>query len=232
MIFDNSVQPGQMITSTIWNRAFGFNGTAMSLYDLVGAQQSSAQQYSATSWPRGIQTPLSTQPVQFSFIPTTYPSNYREGDLTAWAPGFTVVDGSGGPVRDSVIIQRDGFYAIQIEVSVTDSANRFGANTNADGTGIVPDISLLVKMIVADDATIFGLGNENNKQFYRITNVIKASTGNTPQFVQPYFSAFANYVLPLSAQNQIILYAIPSVENVRTPRIVNACIKTHLLRAL
>lgn len=226
MIFDNSVQSGQMITSTVWNRAFGFNGTAMSLYSLVGGQQSGAQQYSATSWPRGIQNPVSTTPVQFSFISTTFPSNYREGDLLGWTPGFTAFDNNGGPIRDSAIIQRDGFYAIQIEVGVTDSANRFGNSANADGTGIVPNISLLIRMVVADE------NQANSKEFHRITNVIDAAAGSTPQFVQPYFSAFANYILPLSAQTQIILYAVPSVESIRSPRIVHACLKTHLLKAL
>ena len=50
MIFNNFVDNGTVLTSTIWNRAWGFEGTAKSLYDLVGAQQYASNIYGAFSW--------------------------------------------------------------------------------------------------------------------------------------------------------------------------------------
>lgn len=222
MIFDNEVQPGQIITSTIWNRAWGFQGTARSVYNAIGAQQSGSQQYSSGSWSSGLQNPTSTVPVQFSFISTTYQSNYKEGDFLVWSNGFSVANN----LREKIIIQRNGFYAIQVEVGISDEENRFGNSVNADGTGLVPDISMQIFIEINDENV------SNDKRFYRIPNTVKAATGNAPQLVQPYYSAFANFIIPLAADAEILLYAFASDESIRTQRIVHACLKAHLIKAL
>lgn len=220
MIFDNEVTSGQVINSTIWNRAWGLNGTAKTLYDMIGGQQSATQAYSAGSWAGGKQSFTAESVIQYSFITGTYPSSIRSGDLITWSPGFSIANN----LRDSLIILRDGYYVIHVEVGVNDNANRIGNSLNADGTATVPNIALTVTLDI-------GL-NSKNPSFQRITNVVRASTGNSPQFTQPYYSAFANYVLPLTAETQVILKASLNSYPGRGERIVHSSIKAHLLRAV
>ena len=217
MIFNNEVQNGQIIDSTIWNRAWGLEGTAKSLYDMVGGQQFGAQAYSSGSWLRGTQSITALSPVQYSFISSTYPSSTRTGDFITWSPGYSLTGG----LRDSLLILRNGFYIVQVEVGINDSANRIGNTANTDGTALIPNVSMLVTLNI----------QSTTKSFSRITNTVKASTGNGPQFNQPYYSAFANYALSLSAASRISLTVSLSSYAGRSERIVHSCLKTYLLKA-
>jgi hypothetical protein len=217
MIFDNEVQNGDIINSTIWNRAWGLNGTAKTLYDMIGAQQFAAQGYSAGSWIRGTQSITTSSVVQYSFISTTYQSNTRTGDFITWSQGYSVFNNA----RDTIWIQRSGYYIIHLEVGINDNANRIGNTANTDGTGIVPNVSMLVTI---DTGSTFS--------FNRITNVVKASTGNSPQLNQPYYSAFASYCIQLNAGTQIRLTASLNSYAGRGERIVHSNLKAHLLKAM
>jgi hypothetical protein len=150
----------------------------------------------------------------------------RSGDLSLWETGFSTANN----LKDSIVIQRNGFYIIHVEVGLNDSTNRIGSISNVDGTYTIPDIRMFVEVIFSDNSATV-IDNWNTYSFHRIPNTINASTGNTPQFNQPYFSAFANYVLYLNTDNIVRLKTTLSNYPARTTRFVHASLKAYLVRA-
>lgn len=221
MIYNNFVANNTIITANTWNKAWGFEGTAKSLYDYVGAHQYASMTYSAFSWNGGKQQiTVDDTLIQYSFINTvfpyttyTYPSALRSGDLMNWYIGCDPLG------RDSIQIQRDGYYILQCDVAIADATNRIGSSTNADGINSVPDRKLVISILIENEYRTFEI----------LPNTIKAATGNGPQFVQPYFTAnkcFLMYATKGSVINMNIDYSMSG----RTDRIVYSSLKAFLIK--
>lgn len=234
MIFDNFVDNGTVLTSTIWNRAWGFEGTAKSVYDLIGAQQYASNIYGAFSWSTATQS-LTTydEVVQFSFITgTTYPSSERAGSLNNWRNGMitNTILVSSSDFRDRITIQRDGYYLIHAEFSVNDSSNRICSSTNADGCITVPDRS--IDMIITYDVGL-GLGDVVERRSSVRPNVVNAATFNVAQNVAPHGSAVLNFVETFRKGDTIKLKTdIVDANPARNERIINAGLKAFLIKAI
>lgn len=236
MIFNNFVDNGTVLTSTIWNRAWGFEGTAKSLYDLVGAQQYASNIYGAFSWLTAKQS-LTTydEVVQFSFITgTTYPSSERAGSLNNWQNGMitnTVLFGIDfTDFRDRITIQRDGYYLIHAEFSINDSGNRICSSSFVNGVTTVPNRS--IEMIITVDVGL-NLGDVVERSSAIRPNVVNSATFNAGQNVAPHGSSVLNFVSTLRKGDTIKLKTdIVDANPARNERIINAGLKAFLIKAV
>lgn len=211
----NYTSDNTIITAHTWNKAWGFEGTAKSLYDLVGAHQSAIITYSTFSWTSGKQNVnLATQIVQYSFIASTYPSSLREGDLNNWFSGMS----PSAPARDYIKITRDGYYIFQVDIAMNDASNRIGNSANTDTIDFQIDKELSVTFQKRTKTNVYEVVPHN----------IKAATGNGPQFVQPYI--VSNQTFLIYAVKNDYFFVSTSVMNNRTDRIVYASLKAFLIK--
>ena len=232
MIFDNYVTNGTILTSTIWNRAWGFEGTAKSLYDSIGAQQHATNIYGAFSWSTAKQSLTTADTiVQFSFITVvvggldvpTFPSSERSGSLNNWKQGMIPTS----DFRDRITIQRDGYYVVHAELSINDNTNRICSSTNVDGCKTVPDNSIVLK-IIADGGN--GVSTITKSSIVR-PNVVKAATFNVSQNVAPHGSVVLNFVATFQKGANIKIETDVVDGAGRNERIVNAGLKAFLIKA-
>ena len=229
MIFDNYVTNGTILTSTIWNRAWGFEGTAKSLYDSIGAQQHATNIYGAFSWGTAQQSLTTADTiVQFSFVTVvvggldvpTFPSSERSGSLNNWKQGMTLTS----DFRDRITIQRDGIYVIHAEFSINDNTNRICSSSNTDGCKTVPDNDIFL-----------GITYDNGTNFYRWCmirpNVVNAATYNAAQNVAPHGSVVLNFVETFQ-KGMVLKISTDVVDGAgRNERIINAGLKAFLIKA-
>jgi hypothetical protein len=234
MIFNNYVTAGTVLTSTIWNRAWGFEGTAKSLYDSIGAQQYASNIYGAFSWASAIQS-LTTydEVIQFSFITgSTYQSSERAGSLNNWRNGMlTNTDfffTEYSDFRDRITIQRDGYYLIHAEFSINDSSNRICSSTDANGVTTVPDRS--IEMIITVDVGL-GLGDVVERSSAIRPNVVNSATYNVFPNVAPHGSVVLNFIETYRKGDTIKLKT-NVVTAGRDERIINAGLKAFLIKAI
>lgn len=232
MIFDNRITSGTALTSSIWNKAWGFDGTAKTLYDDVGAQQYTNQIYSNFSWANGkqiVQSAIANEfiVVEHSFTTGTYDTSNRSGDLTTWQTGMVTDD----YLRDGIYIPRDGYYYVQCDVNVNDSANRIGNTLNVDGISPGPNNMLslrLIKASQADSSTIVSVEYLSTK----LSNVIVAATGNSPEYVQPHYSITANKIIALRKATKIIIQVSLNNYPGRNQKIISSHFKAYLLKSI
>jgi hypothetical protein len=226
MIYNNFVTNNAIITANTWNKAWGFEGTAKSLYDYVGAHQYANMTYSAFSWNGGKQQiTVDATHIQYSFVNTqlftspdyTYLSASRDGHLMNWQIGFDPDE----EVRDVIQIQRDGYYIVQCDVAMADATNRIGSSTNADGVNSVPDRKMMVSIYKENFLVIL-------REFEILPNTIKAATGNGPQFVQPYFTANQCF-LTYAIKGDKLKMTINRMSG-RTDRVVYSSLKAFLIK--
>ena len=232
IIFNNYVTAGTVLTSTIWNRAWGFEGTAKSLYDSIGAQQYASNIYGAFSWASAIQS-LTTfdEVIQFSFITgSTYQSSERAGSLNNWRNGMVIQSGltTFSDFRDRITIQRDGYYLIHAEFSINDSSNRICSSTNANGVTTVPDRS--IEMIITVDVGL-GLGDVVERSSAIRPNVVNSATYNATENVAPHGSVVLNFIETYRKGDTIKLKT-DVVTAGRNERIINAGLKAFLIKAI
>lgn len=231
MIFDNRITSGTALTSTIWNKAWGFDGTARTLYDNVGAQQYTNQIYSNFSWINGKQILSGTANqfivVEHSFIAGTYDTSNRSGDLTTWEQGMPQED----YLRDGIYIPRDGYYFIQCDVAVNDESNRIGNTLNVDGITPGPNNMLSLKILTAAQADTT---NYSEQKYFtsKMTNVIAAATGNAPEYVQPHYSITANTFIALRRATKIYVQISLNSYPARNQKIISSHFKAFLIKAL
>jgi hypothetical protein len=213
MIFNNFVNDGTPLTASIWNEAWGYAGTAASMYDAVGAQQYAAQIYSAAVWANAKQGLTTTdEVVQFNFTAApAYPSSERSGSLMNWISVMPTTEN----FRDGITIQRDGYYIVQADVSLGDSAQRMCSSTNLDGINLVPDRS--VNVTVA------------SRIYSVMPNTIKAATANAPQNLQPHVASTQTFLSKFRKGEKIIIQT--DVVDGRDDRIVYAALKVFLIKA-
>ena len=221
MIFNNYVANGTVLTSTIWNRAWGFEGTAKSIYDAVGAQQYFSNIYGAFSWGTANQTLTTTDEVlQFNFETVSYPSYERAGSLNNWKNGMAL----NYNFRDRITIQRDGYYMIHAEFSLNDSSNRICSSTNVDGCTTVPDISIHFQVIDQNGFTV--------RTTHVRPNVVKAATYNAAENVAPHGSAHLNFIETFQ-KGDILKLTTDTVDGAaRNEKIINASLKAFLIKAV
>jgi hypothetical protein len=215
----NYIPDNVVVTAHTWNKAWGFEGTAKSLYDLVGAHQSAIMTYSTFSWTSGKQqiTAANTT-IQYSFITSTYPSSSRDGDLNNWFVGMSPALAA----RDSIVITRDGYYILQADVAMNDVSNRIGSSTNTDG--IESQLDRKLNVTIRKDAG----ANTFSKSYQVVANTIKAATGNGPQFVQPYFVSNQTLLTYATKGDRFTVRA--DVMSNRTDRIVYSSLKAFLIK--
>jgi hypothetical protein len=222
MIYINFVSDNTIITAHTWNKAWGFEGTAKSLYDYVGAHQYASMCYSAYSWTSGKQqVSISPTQIQYSFTTSTYPSVLRDGDLNNWFDGVNPT----GTSRDAITITRDGYYIFQCDLAIADSTNRLGSSTNTDGVDNNPNRKMLVSIVKSSG--IFG-GPVFNKTFQILPNTIRAATGNSPQFMQPYYVANQTF-LTYAVKGDRFVMNTDAISG-RTDRVVYSTIKAFLIK--
>jgi len=217
MIFDNFVTNNQVITATDWNRAWGFNGTAKTLYDLLGAQQRASLVFDATSWRSSNQTiSTSFSDVQFSF--TNYTSTTRLGDFIDWSSGMVVTDN----LRDGIVIHRNGTYNITCEIGIHDQFNRNGTtSTTADGPGT--NINNACEIFLENNGTIIFQNTALP------TNVNQAVGNATPAYPPILYSHF-NVIVDLQKNDRINISTSLS-DYTKSTRVAFSSLKIHLLRA-
>lgn len=229
MIFNNYVANGTVLTSTIWNRAWGFEGTAKSLYDSIGAQQHATNIYSAFSWGTAQQSLTTTDTiVQFSFITAivggfdvpTFRSSERFGGLNNWKPGMTIAS----DFRDRITIQRDGIYVIHAEFSINDNTNRICSSSNIDGCKTVPDKDIQLRIT-------YDSGTNYDRICMVRPNVVNAATFNAAQNVAPHGSVAINFVETYRKGDNIKIETDFVDGAGRNERIINAGLKAFLIKA-
>lgn len=223
MIFDNFVTTNQQVTATTWNRAFGFSGTASTLYSAIGGQQHASQFYNSGSFGNSVQTVTATTTVQFSFISGTYQTANRFGDFITWSSNFITTDN----LRDGLIAQRNGIYLVHCEAALNDNANRIGNTTSTDGIGTIPNVTMTISLNKQSQSAATVTDTTN-----RITNTIKQETGTTSPFIQPYYAMYLNSVSTLNRGDRIYVTVSLSSYAGRTERLVYGALKLYLLEAL
>jgi hypothetical protein len=221
MIFNNFVTTGTALTATIWNRAWGFAGTAASNYDAIGGQQYYNTTFSSSSWATATQEIVAPLTVQFSFVNGTYTSSNRSGNFNNWISGMSPEE----DLRDNFTAQRSGYHILQCDVALADVSNRIGSSTNTDGIDTVPNRSLNVYILKNDDALIYAFRSSS-----MLPNTIKAATGNGPQFVQPYICSAQTFLVTAIAGDRFKIVVDPV--STRNDRVVYAAIKGFLMKSI
>jgi hypothetical protein len=223
MIFNNSIAAGEQITATKWNRAFGFNGTARSLYEGIGSQQHATQFYNAGSFGNSRQTVTALTTVQFSFLSSTYITSKRFGDFIVWNNNYITTDN----LRDGLVVQRNGIYAVHCEAAINDNVNRIGNTASTDGIGAIPNVVMTLN-INKQSQSVAVVTNTTG----RITNTIKQETGTTAPNIQPYYAAYLNTIATLNSGDRIYISTALNSYAGRNERLVYGALKLFLLKAL
>lgn len=218
MIFDNNIDSNQTITASDWNKAWGNNGTAKSIYDLLGGQQYGNIVFNATSWrTSNQQLTVSDTPVQFSFM-SYYTSARRNGDFIDWSETMVTTDN----LRDGIVVHRDGFYSVTCEVGIHDQYNRNGTtSTTADGPGT--NINNACEIFLKN----------NNVIIYQNTALptnVNQAVGLATPFYPPILSNYFTIVINLQ-KNDRIHAAISLTNYTKNTRVTFASLKLHLLKA-